>query len=78
MAAETTTQRFAYVLTLQFPMGGMNHFISEATGILDVPTGHSRHVVYQEIRQSMINQAHRQGPAGPPSTIFFDLAPDTL
>ncbi|PWV44552.1 hypothetical protein BDW27_12311 [Nocardiopsis sp. L17-MgMaSL7] len=73
---------YSYVLTLQFALagGGMNHFIVETGGTLDIPPGYSRHQAFQELRQSMIAQVRAQGhpTRGEPNTIFFSIERDSL
>lgn len=73
--------KFAYVLTLQFSLGGMNHYVAESSGVIEVPQGYSRHSAFQEIRQRMTTQAHQQGRQkiyGEPTTIFFSIERDSL
>ncbi|MFC9090321.1 hypothetical protein [Nocardiopsis dassonvillei] len=78
-ASPATQQiRFAYVLTLQFPMGGMNHAVLESSGTVDLPSGAGRNAVFQQIRQNMIDSGRKQGVHGTPTTIFFSLERDSL
>lgn len=70
--------KYAYVLVLQFPMGGMNHAVMENAGVLDLPEGYSRHSALQELRKVMIDGARKQGIAANPHTLFFSIERDAL
>lgn len=70
--------KYAYVLVLQFPLGGMNHAVMENAGVLDLPEGYSRHSALQELRQVMVTEARAQGITANPHTLFFSIERDAL
>ena len=73
------TRRYAYVLTLQFPVSRTSLAYTEDSGTIDLPEGFSRNEVFKQIRQGVIERASKQiSFVASPSTVFFSLEPDTL
>ncbi|CAL9625569.1 hypothetical protein SUDANB121_05970 (plasmid) [Nocardiopsis dassonvillei] len=74
------TVKCFFVLTLQFSLGGMSHFIAENSGDIEVPEGFSRTEAFRQLRQNMIDAARQQGHTiyGEPTTVFFSLERDAL
>ncbi|WP_433701729.1 hypothetical protein [Nocardiopsis sp. CA-288880] len=72
--------RYTYILTMQFAMGGMDHIVAEATGVITLASGSSRYEAFQQLRADMVADARSKGLpfTGQPTTVFFSLEPDAL